>query len=215
MSVVGRGLWRIFTYTLYNNMLQPAPNVQLFCCSLLSQIESELLGCFPGDGGHRRLHQYYDDEFPPNKESLGEPTCISEIQPTEWKASISANPDIRLYNYIQGPSLNDVRRGQLSDGWLLSAISMLSVASHANGDPLVGGSGGEHELQHIPSLFISHMGSDGKLITESDGENSSFKQKKAKYIFFVFALCFIIHGLSVQFSSALTPVCYTCLSYIN
>ncbi len=112
--------------------------------------------------------QYYDNEFPPNEESLGEPTCISEIQPTEWKTSISANTDICLYNQIQGPSLNDVQQGRLSNGWLLSAICMLSVALSDNAGNAFA-SDDEHEPQHIPSLFISHMGSDGKLITESDG----------------------------------------------
>ncbi len=111
--------------------------------------------------------QYCDNEFPPNGESLGEPTCISEIKNTEWKSSISANPDICLYNQIQGPSLNDVQQGRISNGWLLSAICMLSVALNDNARDSA--SEGEYETQHIPSLFISHMGSDQELITESDG----------------------------------------------
>ncbi len=153
------------------------PDIQSWCndCRCLSQIESEFLGCYDCQGsGDQRHMQYYDNEFPPNEESLGEPTRISEIHPTEWQSSISANPDIRLYNQIQGPSLNDVQQGRLYNGWLLSAISMLSVApevSSKDDESLQRGGGGgiECDPQYIPSLFVTHMGSDGKLVTESDG----------------------------------------------
>ncbi|CAM9901811.1 unnamed protein product, partial [Laminaria digitata] len=118
----------------------------------LEEIESQGQGCRPGAYG--RKQQFADPDFPPDNSSVGNAQCRKQLA-TQWKVSLSVNPDIKLFD--DGTDPDDVRRGVFADSWLLSALAMISAATV--------GDGGVDE--QIGQLFLSPIGGDGLPVFES------------------------------------------------
>ncbi|CAM9207590.1 unnamed protein product [Choristocarpus tenellus] len=119
---------------------------------ILSGIESVGNNCRPGTYG--RKFQYADPEFPPDNSSTGNTVCRQQLA-SQWKVSLSVNPDIKLYD--QGTDPDDVRQGLFADSWLLSALSMISASTVGDG----------YVDEQIAQLFITPIGADGKPMFES------------------------------------------------
>jgi hypothetical protein len=120
---------------------------------MLNDIETHGRHCSSGQYG-RRL-QFCDPDFPPDAGSLGD--VQAEGLASQWKVSLSANADIKLYD--DGTEPDDVRQGVIRDDWLLSALSMLAAAPGASPGSTT---------EQIASLFVNHLGADGKPLTESE-----------------------------------------------
>ena len=103
------------------------------------EIEESHTNCKPADLGRM---QFYDPEFPQDQSSIG------YIQRAElikgWKVSRSINPNSGLFS--DGTDPDDVFQGQLADGWLLSAISILAAS---------GGVGDDQVDPLINNLFVT------------------------------------------------------------
>lgn len=112
---------------------------------IMREINTEHLHCEPGQYG--REWQFKDPEFPHMVPSLGPCQRIAMVK--GWRPAHGINANSGLFK--DGTDPDDVFQGQLADGWLLSAISIVA-ASGGIGDGLV------DEL--IDSLFLTKATSD-------------------------------------------------------
>lgn len=117
----------------------------------LQELEAAERSCKPGQFG--RSFQFHDPDFPQGPSSLG-PNCGVDLQaePLGWAVSLQFNANAVLFD--AGTDPDDVFKGRLGDGWLLSAISMLAAAGGV-------GDGGVDE--QVQQLFVGFVGEDGKM----------------------------------------------------
>jgi hypothetical protein len=97
-------------------------------------------GLAPGKFG--RASQWTDPDFPPIHSSIGH--CASSSLVKGWAVAKGINPDAAMF--AGGTDPDDVHQGILHDGWLLSAIQILSAS---------GGVGDEEVDELISNIFIS------------------------------------------------------------
>jgi hypothetical protein len=134
---------------LENVTIQGGDEALVAARETILEIESAEKGCKPGMFG--RAFQFYDPDFPQSLSSLGK-DCGVEHEQLEWNVSLALNANAVLFD--AGTDPDDVFKGKLNDGWLLSAISMLAAAGGV-------GDGGVDE--QVQQLFVGFMGEDGKL----------------------------------------------------
>ena len=84
--------------------------------------------------------------------SIGKDPGMDPMQIT-WQVSLALNSDSVLFD--DGTDPDDVFKGKLNDGWLLSAISMLAAAGGV-------GDGGVDE--QVQQLFVGFPGDNGRTI---------------------------------------------------
>lgn len=95
----------------------------------LKEVEEQHLYCKPGL--HEREYQFHDPEFPHTAESIGPASRADLVE--GWRVSTGISMAASLFQ--DGTDPDDVFQGQLADGWLLSAISILAASGGvADGD---------------------------------------------------------------------------------
>lgn len=74
--------------------------------------------------------QFQDPDFPHNNDSIGV-LCTTAENVVGWEVATSINPSVELYGH-SGTDPSDIFQGVISDGWLLSSLSILSAATTLN-----------------------------------------------------------------------------------
>lgn len=124
------------------------------CRERLSELEAGELDCYPSKSRKGAL-QFIDPDFQPGLVALG--SCAGSDFVGAWNHALSVNPHAVLF--ADGSDPDDVHPGEcVEDGWLLSALSMLSAA---------GGIGdGDIDIQ-IRRLFINMVDLEGNIVYDS------------------------------------------------
>jgi len=107
---------------------------------IVNEIEEKKEFCKPGEYG--RDMQFHDPAFPHDETSVGH--ILRPDVVTGWRVSKEMNPNASLF--ADGTDPDDVFQGQLSDGWLLSAISIVAAS---------GGVGDDSVDPLIDNLFVT------------------------------------------------------------
>jgi hypothetical protein len=96
----------------------------------LLEIETSPAGRFCKPGKFGRPLQFHDPEFPADRTSVGK--CAAAKKVKDWKVSSALNINAGLFD--GGTDPDDVHQGELNDGWLLSAISIIAASGGVDDD---------------------------------------------------------------------------------
>ena len=113
----------------------------------LTELESGDRNCRVGATRYRPI-QFEDPEFPHGNAAFNEAACLRHCG--GWQCSLQINPEVKMFG--DGTDPDDVFKGRIETGWLLSALSMLAAA---------GGVGDGGVDPQIKRLFVSYVGRDG------------------------------------------------------
>jgi hypothetical protein len=126
--VVHLSLTRAHSHARARVSCHAVPEAELNAMEIYDEIEKDSMHCEPGHYG--RTQQYSDPEFTHDDSAIGAIQKAEMLQ--GWRVSQGININATLFK--NGTDPDDVFQGQLNDGWLLSALSIVAASGGVGDD---------------------------------------------------------------------------------